>query len=363
MIIVKQRSIDLVSNGRLTRQAPRSGGALTLSTLQRFVPGDWLRIADGTADLNAAIVLTPTQTMTLGGGVRTVRLAGGATPSDAASIYTGRGRLILRGVTVSSFDPATGQAMPPGPGRPFIVVSRGARFEAVDSAINDLGNVPTEPTARAGLGLGETSTGSLTRTTLARNSIGLKLDRTDGVRLEDVTISESVSDGLVLRGDRGTVLSKITTNGNGGNGVLVVGPSSDRPITGISAVSNKLFGVAVTGQTRPQVNAVSTANNVVGGVRVSWSTEVTVNDLTSTNDAMGVYTHVGSSQTVDQPGPDQWPAPRLADREDHPRSDGERQHHRRRVRRRDRHRRSARHPEPGRHRRLRHRHARGTRRR
>ena len=298
LILVKQRSIDLVTNGRLTRQVPRAGGALTLSALQRFVPGKWLRIADGTADLTAAIVLTPAQSLTLGGDVHTVRLTGGPTQADAASIYTGRGRLVLRGVTVGSFDPATGQALPAGPGRPFLVVSRGARFEATDSAINDLGTPATDPTARAGLGLGETSTGSLVRTTLTRNSIGLKLDRTDGVRLEDVTITESVSHGLVLRGDRGTVLTKITTKANGGNGVLVIGPSSDRPVTGISATGNKLYGVAVTGQTKPQVNAVTTANNLAGGIRVSWSTEATVNDLTSTDDAIGIYTHVGSAQTV-----------------------------------------------------------------
>ncbi len=294
--MVKQRPIDLVTNGRLTRQIPRSGSALTLSRLQRFVPGDWLRIADGTADLTAAIVLTPGQSLTLGGDVRTVRLAGGPTSSDAASIYTGRGRLVLRGVTVTSVDPATGQALPPGPGRPFIVVSRGGQFEAVDSAINDLGTVPTDPAPRAGLGLGETSTGSLVRTTLARNSIGLRLDRTDGVRLDGVTVSDSAADGLVLRGDRGTVLTGITANGNGGNGVLVVGPSSDRPITAISATGNKLFGLALLGQTKPQVNGITTANNTVGGVRVSWSTEATVNDLTSTDDAIGIYTHVGSAQ-------------------------------------------------------------------
>jgi hypothetical protein len=176
------------------------------------------------------------------------------------------------------------------------VVSRGAQFEAVDSAINDLGTVPTDPAPRAGLGLGETSTGSLVRTTLARNSIGLRLDRTDGVRLDGVTVSDSVADGLVLRGDRGTVLTGVTANGNGGNGVLVVGPSSDRPITGVSATGNKLFGLALLGQAKPQVNGLTTTNNTVGGLRVSWSTEVTVNDLTSTDDAIGIYTHVGSAQ-------------------------------------------------------------------
>ena len=99
-----------------------------------------------------------------------MRLAGGPTPADAAAIYTGGGRLALRAVTVDSFDPTTRQAMPAGPGRPFIVVSGGGRFEAVDSAIDDLGTVPTDPAPRAGLTLGETSTGSLVHTTLRRNS-------------------------------------------------------------------------------------------------------------------------------------------------------------------------------------------------
>jgi hypothetical protein len=136
--------------------------------------------------------------------------------------------------------------------------------------------------------LGETSTGSLIRTTLARNSIGLKLDRTDRVRLDGVTVSDSAADGLVLRGDRGTALTGITVRGNGGNGVLVTGPSSERPITGIAATGNKLFGVALLGQTTPQITAISTAHNTVGGVRVSWSTNTTISDLASTDDACTV---------------------------------------------------------------------------
>ena len=51
---------------------------------------------------------------------------------------------------MGSFDPGTGAGHAPGPGRPFLVVSRGGRFEAVDSAINDLGTCPpTRPRAPA----------------------------------------------------------------------------------------------------------------------------------------------------------------------------------------------------------------------
>jgi hypothetical protein len=296
MIIVRERTIDLVTDGRLVRQAPRAGGALTLSTLDRFVPDDWLTVDGDTATVAAAIVLTPTQSLTLGGDVRAVRLAGGPTPADAAAIYTGSGRLALRAVTVDSFDPTTRQAMPAGPGRPFIVVSGGGRFEAVDSAIDDLGTVPTDPAPRAGLTLGETSTGSLVHTTLRRNSIGLKLDRTDGVRLEGVTVSESVADGLVLRGDRATTLIGVEADGNGGNGVVVTGPSSDRRVTGISASGNTLFGLAVVGQTGTRLGDIATGTNRVGGVRVSWSTDVAISDLTSTTDPIGIYTHVGSAR-------------------------------------------------------------------
>ena len=308
-------------------------------------------------------MLTPGQSLTLGGDVRTVRLAGGPTPSDAASIYTGRGRLALRGVTVGSFDPGTGPALPAGPGRPFLAVARGGRFEAIDSAINDLGTVPTDPAPRAGLGLGETSTGSLVRTTLARNSIGLKLDRTDRVRLEGVTVSDSAADGLVLRGDRGTALTGITVRGNGGNGVLVTGPSSDRPITGISASGNKLFGVALLGQTTPQITAISHRAQPVGGVRVSWSTNTTISDLTSTDDAIGVYTHVGSAQITINRATITGARRGLHIEKTTRDLTAKRQHHHRRLGRRHRHRRPPDHPEPGRGRRLRVRPAGGTRRR
>jgi hypothetical protein len=301
MIIIRQRSVDLVQSGRLFRQVPRSGAAVTLSTLDRLVPEDWLRVNSGTADLTATIVLGPAQILTLGGDVRTVRLAGGPTPADAASIYTGSGRLTLREVAVASYDAATAQPLPVGPGRPFIVINGGGRIESVDSTISDLGTVPTDPVPRAGLALGENSSGSLLRTQLVRNGIGLKLDRTDAVRLEGVTVSDSAGDGVVLRGDRGTALVGLTATGNGGNGVLVTGPSSDRPITGVSASGNKGFGIALAGQTHPRVDHVTTAGNTVGGVRVSQSSDVTISDITSTDEAIGIYTHVGSERvTIDR---------------------------------------------------------------
>jgi hypothetical protein len=301
LIIVRERSIDLVTDGRLTRQVPRAGGALRLTTLDRFVPDDWLVVDGALATLGAAVVLSPAQSLTLGGDVRTVHLTGGPTAPDAAAIYTGRGRLALSGVTVDSLDPTTSAAMPVGPGRPFLVVSSGGRLDAVDSQVTDLGTDPAEPAPRAGLTLGETSSGSLVRTTFHRNGIALKLDRTQDVRLDDVTVADSTADGLVLRGDRATTMIGVKAEGNGGNGVVVTGPSSDRPVRGISASGNTLFGLALVGQDAAQVRGIVTDGNRAGGVRVSWSTDVAISDLASTADTIGLYTHVGSTRiTVDR---------------------------------------------------------------
>src|SRR4029450_8324053 len=96
---------------------------------------------------------------------------------------------------------------------------------------------------------------------MLRNSIGLRLDRTQGVRLEDVTVSDSVADGLVLRGDHATTAVRVRADGNGANGGRVTGPSSDRPVTGISASRNTLFGIALVGQTGLRVADVVTGDN------------------------------------------------------------------------------------------------------
>ena len=295
MIIIRPLAVDVIGNGKLTRQVPRAGGALNLSTLDRFLPAEWLTIKDGVATLDTAVVLTVGTTLTLGGDVKEVRLVGGADDTDASAIYTGRGRLSLRGVTVGSWDTATGQTMPVGKGRPFLAVSGGGRFDSVDSTIRDLGTPESDAGTRAGLGLGLNSTGSLVRTTLEGNSIGLKLDRTNAVKLDGVTVRKSDTDGIILRSDRGTTLANVTADGNGANGVLVVGATVDRPITGISAAENAAFGVALLGQTGATMNGITTSANKVGGIRVSWSTDIALRDITTNDDPIGVYTHVGSA--------------------------------------------------------------------
>lgn len=298
MIIVHPDSIDVVTEGRLTRRVPRLPGVLTLAALDRLVPSTWLSIADGTAQLSAAVVLTRGTSMDLG-DVRILRLVGGATAPDAASIYTGGGRLTLHDIAVTSWDATARQAMSAAAGRPFVVVGSGGRFEATDARFSDLGTPQTGPgTGRPGVLLQPDSGGSLIRMSLLRNSTGLMLDGSQGVRLKDVTAGDSTSDGLVLKGDQGTIMSGIRTERNGDNGLLLTGTGADRAVRGVTTMGNGAFGAAVVGQTGVQISDIVSSGDRVGGLRLSRSTDVTVTDFSATDQPVGVFTHLNSRNIV-----------------------------------------------------------------
>ncbi|WP_433279659.1 right-handed parallel beta-helix repeat-containing protein [Pseudonocardia xinjiangensis] len=299
MAIVRTARVDVVADGRLTQQVPLRPGLVTLPLLDRSLPPTWLRQTADTALLDATVILTPGTTMDIAGdasGIRTLALAGGPSTTDTASLYTGGGRLSLRGLTITSADPATGQPLPPSPGRPSIVVTGHGRLDATDTTITDLGTPDLDTTnGHAAVAFNPASTGALVRTTLARNSTGLELSRSDAVHLDQLTVSDSTSDGIVLRGDRGTTMNDIRAERNAGNGMIVTGESTDRPITGVSTAHNGVFGLAIIGQTGIQVIGVATASDRSGGLRLSRSKEVVVTGFSATDQSIGVFTHVNSA--------------------------------------------------------------------
>lgn len=94
MAIVWPDRIDLVTEGRLTRQIWHGTGPVTAADLDRALPADWLTINDGTVVLDAAVVLVRDTVLQLGGpdGVHTLQLVGGSTPAEAASLHTSGSR-------------------------------------------------------------------------------------------------------------------------------------------------------------------------------------------------------------------------------------------------------------------------------
>jgi hypothetical protein len=297
LIIVRRSGIDTVENGRLLQHARRYVATITLSTLSSYVPSSWLSIEGPNARLSATLVLSTGVNLDVAAPVTKLALTGGPAAPAAASVFTGGGSLQLRGVTVTSADPTTGAPMAVGPGRPFVVVSGGGRLDAADAVIGDLGAV-VGPKIYPGLMFNAGSTGSVVRTTLPRNTVGLRLDQSAGVRLENVMVTQAMTDGLDLHGDTGSTLIGIRAEANGKNGVVASGQSSPRPITNITTQGNHGFGVVVVGQARPQISSIVTTGDGAGGIEINHSTDVSVTGFSATNEPVGVYTHVGSARVA-----------------------------------------------------------------
>ena len=311
LVIVRTTSIDSVSGGVLVQRVARTGGSVSPAGLDAAIPSSWMTIEGATARLTAAVVLTPGTVLDIE-GVKTLQLAGGADPADAAVLYTGSGRIQIRGVTVTSVDPGSGQPVAPdAAGRPYIVVAASGRLDATDATLSDLGTKPVgDNHGMPAVVFGRGSTGALTGTSLPRNSTGLILAGSQGVRLQEVTAADSTDNGIVLRGDRATALSGIKAEHNGNDGVLVSGPAagpaagpgsgpgSARPVTGISTTGNHAYGVSVSGQTGVQVADLTLSGDQAGGLELERDTDTTVHHITTVDEPNGVFLHVNSTNVA-----------------------------------------------------------------
>lgn len=299
LVIVRSTSVDSVSGGVLVQRVVRTGRTVSLATLDAAIPSSWMTVDGDTTRLNAAVVLTPDILLDIQ-GVKTLQLAGGPDPSDAAILDTGSGRIQLRGVTVTSVDTVSGQPVgPDAAGRPYIVVAGLGRLDATDTTISDLGTKPTgDNHGNPAVSYGRGSTGALTRVSLLRNSTGLILAGSHGVRLQDVTASESIENGIILRGDVATVMSGVKAANNGTDGVLVSGRVSSRPITGISTTGNGSYGVAVVGQHNMDISNLALSGDRAGGLELSRDSDSKVHNITTAEEPNGIFLHINSTNMV-----------------------------------------------------------------
>ena len=229
LVIVRDVSLDIVTQGRLTRRTPRRAGPLNLTTLSRYLPRSWLSIDGGTATLSTAVVLTPRVVLDVGGDVTTVKLTGGATLPQAASIYTGSGRILLHGVTVTSADPAIRAAARRQP-RPAVRrgdVRRPARRHRRDGhRPRHVGRRAQAPPRRPVQRRQQRLRGPLH---LPRNSVGLQLERIAGRPPRGRHRHRVAGPRPGASRDRGTVLSGIRAERNGGNGIRLDRTTTEQP--------------------------------------------------------------------------------------------------------------------------------------
>jgi hypothetical protein len=296
LIIVRPRNIDIVTDGQLSTRMWRRSGVMTLATLAASAPTGWVATSGDSAQLSAVLLLT--RGTTVDPGVRTLRLSEGADPAAAASIRVGSGTLNLHDITVASINPVTGQVPPvSAAGRPFIVVGAGGRLNATDTAVNELGTAAPEASDQAGLVFSPGSTGSLVRTSIRGNYVGLTLSGSVAVHLDTVTVARSSGDGLVLRGDRETVMRAVRSTGNDRNGVLIYGTAVARTVSGIDTSSNGDYGIAVIRQDNLTLNDVSSTADRGGGLRLTGCTNCSTSGVTVVDDTVGVLVN-GSSTRV-----------------------------------------------------------------
>jgi hypothetical protein len=108
-------------------------------------------------------------------------------------------------------------------------------------------------------------------------------------------MTQSKSDGLVLRGDQGTTMNAVSSRNNAGNGVLVDGPSSPRPITRIDTRANQRFGLAVIRQNQPQISNVTSVHDQAGGIRLTTTSGAILTNVSSADSPLGLLANGGSN--------------------------------------------------------------------
>lgn len=299
LIIVGKVKVDFVTQGSLSnRMSVPAGQQLSMRWLVNAVSAPWVsNPVSGTTVLSAELVLAAGSSFAIDNGTPTVRLAGGANPADAASILVGRtASLTISHTTIDSVDPATNQPVAVNaPGRPFIVAQAGGQLGIADATVSDLG-IPGR-TDHVGVTWAGGSTGSAARSSFLRNGVGIKVTKASNVNLSQVTVDHSITDGLVLNADQGTVVQGLTSSNNGGDGIGIYGNGAGRRFGAVTVSGNQRFGIAAAGQQGLALDGVTVSADHVGGVRLTHCVGTIITALTSNDEPIGVAISGASQQT------------------------------------------------------------------
>lgn len=325
LIIIRARSVDVTQDGILLTHIPRAGSIVTIPWLAGVLGSAWISMPNpDTAVLSAALLLSSGTRMQIGPDVRRLLLVGGTARASASWISCEQASLTISGVALSSLraaNEAGGQPVPASwAGRPYIYAAAGARLDVSGSTVSDLGAPQAPPPAGApgsatrtrslsapggvavtGVTWGKGSTGSAVNVRFEGNQVGLVLDGSVGVRLSNVTVENSVHDGLLLRGDRVTSLTEVISRSNGGNGIIISG-AGPRHLSGLIAAANAAAGVSAVTQTGLVLTGVRAAADMGGGVRLVGCVRCAVNGLVAVGDQTTALTISRASDDVSVTG-------------------------------------------------------------
>ena len=294
LAVIGPDKVLLVENGTVRQSMWRPKGPLSIGWLARELPAQWATYdaAAKSARFTSAIAVTDGCELDAEpGDVGAVRLG------DGAAIWVSRATFRAGAVAISSYDPRTGGTLPAtDTGRPFLRAGLGATLTFDGTVIAALGNrfAPDE----SGVTWGKGATGHASRLTVSGDYAGLRLASSRMVGLEDVSISHSTGDGLVLENDSGTVLSAVTSTDNGHDGVRLGFGPDHRTLQGVRTSGNQDYGVVAVGMAGLRVLGFASQQDLAGGIRLSQCTRCSVVDPTASGDRIGVRIDAESHDTT-----------------------------------------------------------------
>jgi Right handed beta helix region len=293
LTVIGPDKVLLVENGMVRRSMWPPKGPLSIGWLARELPAQWATYDAATRSARFTSALAVTDGSELDaepGDVAAVRLG------DGAAVWVSRGTFRAGAVAISSYDPRTGGTLPvTDSARPFIRAGLGARLDFDGTVIAALGNraAPDE----SGVTWGRGAMGEASQLTVSGDYTGLRLASSRLVALEDVSISHSAFDGLVLENDSGTTLSGVASTDNGHDGVrLGFGPDR-RTLKGVTTSGNQDYGALAVGMAGLTVLGFTSHQDVEGGIRLKQCTSCSVVDPVTNGDRVGVRVDAESRGT------------------------------------------------------------------
>lgn len=291
LIVVRPTELLILSNGTLQQLEARPAGPLSVLWLAENVPGPWIASpSTRVVRLESALVITDGSSLVASSGdLATLQL------TDGAWIQVARGSFAATGIAITSAG-ATGRGplLPTDPSRPFIRAGAGATLTFDNTTLTGLGNASAPDDA--GITWGTGASGHADGVKVTDGYTGLRLASSTGVKLDDVTVTGSAKDGLVLKDDTGTVLTAVVSENNGAAGVRLLQGPSNRTITGVSTSGNAGYGFDASDISGLTLTGFASSADKTGGVELIGCENCDVVDAKTQNDPTGIKLGQSSSR-------------------------------------------------------------------
>ncbi|WP_052862913.1 right-handed parallel beta-helix repeat-containing protein [Streptomyces niger] len=302
LIVLRPRSVSLLSGGSLVRRLYPGTPSVSLSWLAANAGREWISHESGapsTVRVHTAILLAPDTILRIDDRTKKVLLSAGRDARSGTWISGSRASLDVDSTTLTSVAAdGAGPAPANAPGRPYVSMGAGGRMDFRNATVSGLGRVGETTTAdQSGVTWARGSTGSATGSTFEGNYTGLRLAGSKDVTLKNVTASGATEDGVVLKGDQGTKVSELSADSNGRTGIAL-GGTDDRTLTGLTTHDNDGAGIKATLQSGLELNSPTSRFDQGGGIDLTSCRQCIVRKASVESSSRAAVRVSGGESTV-----------------------------------------------------------------